>query len=48
MRKDIEAGKRTEIEQMNGAIARYAVDVGIPAPVNALISSLVRGMQNTY
>jgi len=41
MRKDFEAGKRTEIEQMNGAIAGYGAELGIPTPVNSLLSSLI-------
>lgn len=47
MRKDVEAGRRTEIMHMNGAIARYAEEAGIPAPANALMAVLVKALRNS-
>ncbi len=41
MRLDIERGRKTEINQMNGAIARYAEEAGISTPANALITALI-------
>jgi len=45
MRLDIERGQRTEIDQMNGAIARYAQEDGVPAPANALITALIKSFE---
>ena len=42
MRLDVERGRRTEIEQMNGAIARYGTELGIPTPVNSLLTALIK------
>ena len=42
MRQDVEAGKRTEIEALNGALARRADDHGVDAPVNKTLTDLVR------
>lgn len=42
MRQDVEAGKRTEIEALNGALARRADDLGVAAPVNETLADLVR------
>ena len=45
MRLDIDRGKKTEIDQMNGAIARYAQEAKISAPVNALITALIKNFE---
>jgi len=42
MLQDRLAGRRTEIEQINGAIVREAEAVGLEAPVNATLTDLVR------
>lgn len=42
MRQDIEAGRRTEIESLNGAIVRRGRDHGIETPVNRTLTDLVR------
>ncbi|WP_232688313.1 ketopantoate reductase family protein [Halobacterium zhouii] len=42
MRQDVEAGKQTEIEALNGALARRADDHGVDAPVNETLADLVR------
>ena len=44
MRLDIERGRKTEIEQMNGAIARYGLELEIPTPTNALLTVLIQGL----
>jgi len=44
MRLDIDRGKKTEINQMNGAIARYGLEAGIPIPANALLTALIQGL----
>ena len=41
MLQDLCSGKPTEIEALNGALVRRAKQVGIRAPVNALVTRLV-------
>ncbi len=45
MRKDIEQGRRTEIDTMNGAIARHGFELEIPVPANALITALIKSYE---
>ncbi len=41
MLQDIEKGRRTEIEFINGALARVLLTAGRPAPANTLLTQLV-------
>ncbi len=45
MLQDFDRGRSSEIEAMNGAIVREAARVGIPVPVNATITRLVRAIE---
>ena len=45
MLQDFDRGRPSEIEVMNGAIVREAGRAGIPVPVNATITRLVRAME---
>jgi 2-dehydropantoate 2-reductase len=45
MLQDLEAGRPTEIEFMNGAVVRMAEAAGLSAPVNACVANLVRGLE---
>lgn len=45
MLQDILAGRRTEIDFINGAIAREADKAGIPAPVNRALARLIRALE---
>ena len=42
MLQDILAGRKTEIEALNGAISRYARDLGISTPYNDLLTLLIK------
>jgi len=45
LHQDVHQGKRqTEIDALHGAVARTARDLGLPAPTNALLAGLVRGL----
>ena len=44
---DIEAGKTTEIDVINGSIPKQAARVGLSAPVNATLTRLVQAMENS-
>jgi 2-dehydropantoate 2-reductase len=45
MVSDIQAGRPTEVAQLNGEIVRLAQSLGARAPVNAQLTSLVTAMQ---
>jgi 2-dehydropantoate 2-reductase len=45
MAQDIAKGRRTEIEQMNGFIAKCAIEIGITAPTNEMLTSLIKGIE---
>ncbi|MDQ7029222.1 MAG: ketopantoate reductase C-terminal domain-containing protein [Ardenticatenia bacterium] len=41
----MEAGRRRlEIDYLNGAVVRYGDTLGLPTPVNAVLTELVRGI----
>jgi 2-dehydropantoate 2-reductase len=42
MLQDVLAGRRTEIESINGAVARFAKERGVPVPGNSVLADLVR------
>jgi 2-dehydropantoate 2-reductase len=42
---DLRAGRRTEIDVLNGAVAARARAVGVAVPVNAIVASLVRARE---
>lgn len=45
MWQDMEHGRKTEIEAMNGMVAAEAAKQGIEAPVNAMLASLIRAAE---
>ena len=47
MLQDVRAGRRTEIDFINGALAREGDALGIPAPVNRTLAELVRALEMT-
>jgi 2-dehydropantoate 2-reductase len=48
MLQDFDRGRQTEIDFMNGAIVREAAEVGVPAPVNAAITRLVKAIDRFH
>jgi len=42
MGQDVDFGKRTEIDAINGAIVRFGEDLGIDTPVNRTLTQLIR------
>jgi 2-dehydropantoate 2-reductase len=42
MRQDLMKGRKTEIDHMNGAVAELGVRFGIPCPVNAAMTAMIR------
>jgi len=45
MLQDLRAGRRTEIESINGIIVRYGLERGVPTPVNDAVCRLVRSRE---
>jgi 2-dehydropantoate 2-reductase len=45
MWQDLQAGRRTEIEALNGAICRYGQEKGVSTPYNEAVSHLIRFME---
>jgi len=45
MLQDITAGKKTEIDYLNGALVRYGFDAGIAVPINSFLTHLVHGLE---
>ncbi len=48
MLQDILKEKRTEIEQINGAVVREAAKLAIPTPVNETLLGLVKTLEESY
>jgi 2-dehydropantoate 2-reductase len=46
MLQDVENGRRTEIDFINGAIVKTAREHGVPAPLNDAMVSLVKGLES--
>ncbi|GAB1378877.1 ketopantoate reductase family protein [Pararhodobacter aggregans] len=45
--QDVMAGKRTEIAQLNGEIARRGAALGVPAPLNRALAMMVELLEET-
>lgn len=48
MLQDIEARRRTEIDQLNGGITKFGEQVGVPTPLNQAAWALVRGLEASW
>jgi len=46
MLQDIEAGRRTEIDYINGKVVEYGLQAGIPTPYNTMIRGLVKALES--
>ncbi|MCI8586588.1 MAG: ketopantoate reductase family protein [Lachnospiraceae bacterium] len=46
--QDVMHKRQTEVESLNGAVARIGKEVGVPTPVNETIAELIRVIQDTY
>ena len=45
MLQDIEAGRRTEIDYINGKVVEYGQQAGVPTPYNSMIRGLVKSLE---
>jgi len=48
MLQDARAKRKTEVEVLNGAVVRAAQEVGVPAPLNQLMVSLIHGLESGW
>ena len=48
MLQDVEAGRRTEVDDVNGAVVDLAAEAGIDVPYNRMATALVRGLERGY
>ncbi len=45
MLQDLERGRKTEVDYINGAIARRAEELGLEAPLNRALASMVKALE---
>jgi len=45
MLQDVAAGRQTEIEALNAQVASRGADLGVPTPVNHLLTQLIRALE---
>jgi 2-dehydropantoate 2-reductase len=45
MLQDVEAGRQTEIDFLNGAIVDFGDRYGVDAPLNRALTALVKGLE---
>ena len=48
MLQDVEARRQTEIDYLNGGIARFGAELGVPTPLNEAIWALVKGVEGSW
>jgi 2-dehydropantoate 2-reductase len=48
MLQDVEARRATEVDYLNGGIVRFGRQHGVPAPLNAAITALIKGLEASW
>lgn len=48
MLQDVEARRATEIDYLNGGIARFGRELGVPTPLNDTITALIKGVEASW
>ncbi len=48
MLQDVEARRRTEIDYLNGGIARFGRELGVPTPLNDALTALVKALEESW
>jgi 2-dehydropantoate 2-reductase len=48
MLQDVEARRATEIDFLNGGIARFGREIGVPTPLNHAITQLIKGLEAAW
>jgi 2-dehydropantoate 2-reductase len=47
MLQDVLRDSPTEIDAINGAVAREGLRLGVPTPINSMLAALVRALEAT-
>jgi 2-dehydropantoate 2-reductase len=48
MLQDVLAGRKTEIETVNGAVVALGAELGVPVPLNRALVALVHGLERSW
>jgi 2-dehydropantoate 2-reductase len=48
MLQDVEARRLTEIDYLNGGVARFGRELGIPTPLNDAVTALIKGLEASW
>jgi 2-dehydropantoate 2-reductase len=48
MLQDVEARRATEIDFLNGGIARFGRELGVPTPMNDAVTALVKALEDSW
>ena len=48
MLQDVEARRPTEVDFLNGGIARFGRDHGVPTPLNDAVAALIKGVEASW
>ncbi len=48
MLQDVEARRATEIDYLNGGIARFGRDLGVPTPLNDAVNQLIKALEASW
>jgi 2-dehydropantoate 2-reductase len=48
MLQDVEASRETEIDFLNGGVARFGREHGVPTPLNDAVTALVKGLERSW
>jgi 2-dehydropantoate 2-reductase len=48
MLQDVEARRPTEVDYLNGGIARFGRELGVPTPLNDAIAALIKGVERSW
>jgi 2-dehydropantoate 2-reductase len=48
MLQDVEARRQTEIDYLNGGIARFGREHGVATPLNEALTALVKGLEASW
>ena len=48
MLQDVEARRRTEVDYLNGGIARFGSELGVPTPLNEAVTALIKGVEKSW
>ena len=48
MLQDVEARRPTEVDYLNGGIARFGRELGVPTPLHDAVAALIKGVEASW